>query len=423
MITIKNAVCPGCTLLCDDVTFHVDGHKLQSSIQCPEAQRWIEWANEQHTSGARGAVEVEVAIGAIAAHLKRSKMPLVAGLGQLTTQGQQVAWKIADASAAAVDVSLGQQRQASLYALQRQGKVSASLGEVANRGDLLVCWFCDPAATHPRLLDRLKAAGKTVVVIDSTKTRTAEQADHFIALKENDALEFLGHARGLLREERSASTDGAGGRMEGLDGIRLSSRQLIDRVVNSAYGCFIYGHVYSSTDDDPITLGHQKLVRQLNDHTRMVSIGLRDDGNSQSGENVLAAFSGYPRAVSLTKRIPEYCGNVWSAGRLLEERKCDFLLLFAGRAFEKDLAALGPAADAWFGSIPKGIIHYGALPEHLSSADTLQIAIPGDSAEGDFCRLDDVLLPLNLLRQSELPTDLQVLERLYDAIVACQPTA
>ena len=420
MKIIKNAVCPGCTLLCDDVTFAVDGQRIQSDVQCDIAQQWIAWVNSTINTPEQSAEEAQTAIEKLAAGLKQSKMPLIAGLANLPLQGQQVAWKIADAAGAALSNSIGQHSQGSLYALQRQGKVSASLGEIANRGDLLIFWFCDPAQTHPRLLEKLKASNdKTVVVIDSTKTRTAKLADHFISVKENNTIEFLSNARRLLsnKEDDKAASAIKASEATG-DEVRNAASQLVELVSKCDYGCFVYGHPLIRTADDPLTLGHQKLIRQLNDHTRMVSIGLRTDGNGKSGENVMSAFSGYPVAVSHAKGIPEYCGNIWSPSRLLEQRQCDFLLLFAGRSLETELSSLGTGAQAHLAAIPKLVIFSGPRPEStlLNNADMLQVAIPGASASGDFCRFDDVLSPMAALRESNLPTDEAILRRVSEEL-------
>lgn len=412
MNIIKNAVCPGCTLLCDDVTFLVNGQRIESDNQCDMAQQWIGWANSKINAPHQSADEVRAAIRHLVSALKQSKMPVISGLANLPLQSQQVAWKIADATGAALGNTIEHRSQGSLYALQRQGKVTASLGEVANRGDLLIFWFCDPAQTHPRLLEKLKAGeNKTVVVIDSTKTRSSQLADQFIQVKQDNAIEFLSNARRLLTNKDSDTASIAAG--EGGN----QAVQLVDLVTKCAYGCLIYGDRPTTTADDPETLGHQKWVRQLSDHTRMVSIGLRTDGNGRSGENVMSAFSGYPVAVSQAKGIPEYCGDIWSTSRLLERGQCDFLLLFAGRSLETELASLGTCAREHLATLPKVVIFSGPRPESplLKNARMLQVAIPGASSSGDFCRLDDVLLPLAALRESKLPTDEAILCRVFES--------
>lgn len=413
MNTINNAVCPGCTLLCDDVSFDVDGQNIRSDVQCDMAQQWMKWANVQIGATKPPHDEVEMVAANIATRLRQSKMPIVAGLASLTVQGQQAAWKIADSAGAAISNSINHRSQGSLYALQRQGKVSASLGEVANRADLLIFWFCDPAQTHPRMLERLKAkCDKTVVVIDSTKTQTAQLADHFIQVNQHDAIEVLAHARQLLSNEPNGAVS------ETADAPASKAVQLVKLATSCAYGCFIYGHLTTQTRDDALTLIHQKWIRQLNDHTRMVSIGLRSDCNGQSGENVLSAFSGYPVAVSQAKGIPQYYGDVWSASRLIEQRQCDFLLLFAGRSLESELTSLSKEALNNLAEIPKVVLHGGLPPKSAAfkNANMMQIAIPGASGSGDFCRLDDVLLPTTALHESPLPNDWEILGRVFEAL-------
>jgi len=415
MNIIENAVCPGCTLLCDDVTYQLDGQRIQSSVQCKLAQQWIDWANSQIDIPRQSADEVQAVIRHLVACVKQSKMPLIAGLANLTLQGQQVAWRVADITGAALDKSIGPHSQASLYAFQRQGKVSASLGEVANRGDLLIFWFCDPAQTHPRLLEKLKSNfNKTVVVVDSTKTETAKLADRFITVEENDAIEFLSAARRLLSGEDAESA------LTTVDGIGHAAMRLVELATKCRYGCFIYDQSPKDGSDAPVTLAHQKLMRRLNDFTRLVSIALRTDGNGQSAENVMTAFSGYPFAVSHAKGIPEYCGDIWSASRLLERRQCDFLLLFVGRNWKKELASLDEQARANLAAIPKVVIHSGPRPDSalLENARMLQVAIAGASGSGDYCRLDNVLLPMTALRESKLPTDEELLCRVLNASVA-----
>ena len=170
--------------------------------------------------------------------------------------------------------------------------------------------------------------------------------------------------------------------------------------------------------DVPLTLGHQKWVRQLNDHTRFVSIDLRADENAKSGENVISALSGYPVAVSMAKGSPQYCGDTWSVQRLLDRRQCDFLLLFAGRRLEAELASLSENAREHLAALPKAVFFSGPRPDAavLNNAIVLQIAIPGATGSGDFCRLDNVLLPLKALRKTHLPSDQDALHQLFESL-------
>ena len=79
---------------------------------------------------------------------------------------------------------------ATALAFRRWAK-SRALGEVKNRGDLIIFWGCNPVESHPRHLSRysLEPAGQFVprgredrycVVVDESETATALVADQFI---------------------------------------------------------------------------------------------------------------------------------------------------------------------------------------------------------------------------------------------------
>ena len=415
MKIFSDAVCPGCTLLCDDVKFEINRGKIQSDVQCSKAQRWIELVNDADSdfqatgTGEYASEKTAATIECIATTLQTAKQPVVAGLKHLTTQGQQQAWRIADRVGAHIDVALTPNSQGSLYALQRQGKVSATLGEVRQRSDLLVFWFCNPLVSHPRLMQRLKASGKTVIVIDNQRTETASAAHQFIEANASQANELIQQARAQL------------GKLEvdtGAPALDRRARQLIKALTDCNYGCWFYGHVDDATRDDALTLAHQKLVRQLNDHTRFVSLGLRDDQNAQSAENVLAAFSGYPQSVSLGRGHASYCGDLFSAATALHNGACDYLLLFAGLELERNLEELDKQTRDHFLNTPKAIVHCGNLNSstELGDADLVNVGAPGGSASGEYCRIDDVSLALSVLRPNQRPSGTEVLDLIWQAL-------
>ena len=415
MKTFSDAVCPGCTLLCDDVTFEVNHGKIQSNVQCNKAQRWIElvndanWGVEAPGVGEHGGEETIAKVERIASALQSANQPVVAGLKHLTTQGQQQAWRIADRVRAHIDIALTPNSQGSVYALQRQGKVSATLGEVSQRSDLLMFWFCDPLVSHPRLMQRLKASEKTVIVIDSQRTETASTAHHFIEVSASDAHELIQQSRAQL------------GKLEvntGAPMLHQQAYQLTRALTDCNYGCLFYGHVDEATRDDAITLGHQKLVRQLNDHTRFVSLGLRDDQNAQSAENVLAAFSGYPQSISLGRGHASYCGDIFSAATALKDGACDYLLLFAGLELERNLERLDKLTRDHLLGTPKAIVHCGNLKPsiEIGNVDLINVAAPGGTASGEYCRIDDVSLALSALRPDRRLSGTEVLDLIWQAL-------
>ena len=81
---------------------------------------------------------------------------------------------------------------------------AATFGEIRDRAQLVVVWRADPAATHPRLLERLRLdrasrSGRALVVVGAAGTPTADEADEVIELGDGLDLEALWATRALAR--------------------------------------------------------------------------------------------------------------------------------------------------------------------------------------------------------------------------------
>ena len=101
-----------------------------------------------------------------------------------------------------------------MLAFQRVGRVSATLGEVKNRADVVVFWGADPVVSHPRHWQRYSVeprgrfipqgrAGRTVIVVDQQRTATAEEADLFVEIDASRQFEVLWVLRAWFEEWRS----------------------------------------------------------------------------------------------------------------------------------------------------------------------------------------------------------------------------
>ena len=91
---------------------------------------------------------------------------------------------IADRIGAVLVLGRADEAMPRTLAVQRVGKVSASLGEVKNRADVVVFWGSDPVVTHPRHFERYSVdppgrfvprgrAERTLMVADLERTATA----------------------------------------------------------------------------------------------------------------------------------------------------------------------------------------------------------------------------------------------------------
>ena len=389
MTTIKQSICTGCPLLCDDVTFKIDATTISSDVDCSVAQSWIADANQFLAAAPKASVDRLAIAKSVGEKLKSANAPMIVGLNHLTTEAQQQAWRIADAVGATIDVTLSKSNRASIYSMQRQGKITATLGEIANRSDLIVFWFCDPVTTHPRLLHRLtqspSSCKKHIVVVGDPNTATASVANEVFAVGHEEASD-------LIREVRLAISP----KHDSPKSITSNATQLAELLRSCHYGSWICGHTDLPAELDDVTLDSQALVWELNDHTRFVSLDLRTDQNAASGENVLASFSGAPVAVSLAMGFPQYNGAEYSAESILENGETDFVLLFAGAGTTEEIASLSPQAQGYLAKVPKAVVSSAGKLD-LASDILIETDPPGVSDSGEFCRIDDVSLKVDRL--------------------------
>ena len=94
------------------------------------------------------------AIGRAVSVLAGSKAPVVWGLTRTATETVRDTLGLADSLGARVVLDRTPLDLGRVAAFQDQGRVSATLGEVKNRADLVVFWNVDPLKTHPRHWER-----------------------------------------------------------------------------------------------------------------------------------------------------------------------------------------------------------------------------------------------------------------------------
>src|SRR5262249_42747037 len=109
---------------------------------------------------------------------------------------------IADLLRGTVDSLSSTTSLASTLAAQVRGRASATLGEIRNRADLVVCWGVDPAARYPRFETRYAPGpvgihlpegrrSRTVVAVDVGGARGASDADLRVAIAPSEEIATL----------------------------------------------------------------------------------------------------------------------------------------------------------------------------------------------------------------------------------------
>jgi formylmethanofuran dehydrogenase subunit B len=404
----RRATCGGCGLVCDDITAVVgaDGAVERLERTCPLGDAWFA---ERLGSGPPVArvdgreVELDHALDEAAAILASARTPLVYGLGQTTCETARAAVALADALGAAIDPAGSVLDGASGLAFQERGVSTATLGEVRDRAEIVVVWRADPATTHPRLFERLRLPERIrpLIVVDSTRTATAERADTFVELGADRDIEALWTLRALVRE---TPVDGGAANDRAL-------RDLAARMRGARHVALLH-HVRGRV----AALGLHALVRDLSRVTHAVALTLRRECNAAGAADVLAWQTGYPAAVSFAGGYPRAEPGESSAAAALERGEADAALVVAS----DPLGHLRPAAAERLRAIPVVSVDVRETATAAAARVAFTTAAPGVHRAGVVHRLDGVPVPLRAVLDSERPGDDEILGAIADRVAAAR---
>ncbi|MDA0159962.1 hypothetical protein OM076_06800 [Solirubrobacter ginsenosidimutans] len=365
---MADATCAGCGCACDDIVLGPDGPERT----CALGDAWFALGERPPIARIEDrAVSLEEAAAAAAAILRRARAPLVYGLGRTSCEAQRQAVALAEALGAVIDPA-----GATGFAYQAVGSSTATFGEIRDRAELVVAWRADPVVTHPRLLERLRV--ESLVVVDATRTATAEQADAFIAL--DDDFEALWELRARVGGAR-------------LEGGTPALDELARRLLDVRRVAFIHGWL-----DELTALALASLVRDLNGDRHAVTLGLRGDGNARGAEDVLAWQTGFATPVSFARGHPR---EVPGAATLLERGDVDAALVVASDP---------PAAVAeHLRGLPTIVVDARVTATARAAQVAFVTAADGIEIPGTVHRMDGVPVPLRAPLAAERPSVEEVL--------------
>jgi formylmethanofuran dehydrogenase subunit B len=397
------ATCAGCGCGCDDIEVAVAAGALERVTHtCAIGDEWFaERAVDAATVARIDGREADFAeaVEASAAILGEARRPLVCGLGQTDCESQRAAVALAEAIGAVIDPAGPPVEGAGGAASQAVGLSTATFGELRDRAELVVVWRADPVISHPRLRPRLRrdrsgrAADRSLVVVDTQRTATAEEADEFIELPPGLDFETLWAMRALVREVPLDRDLAARLPLDALG-------QLADRFRACRYGAVLHGPAgYLNA------LALLALVRDLARITHVVALPLRHDGNARGAEDVLAWQTGYPAAVSFARGHPRARPGEFSAAGVLERGETDAALIVGFDALGHLPA---PAADH-LRRIPMIVVDPRATETAAAARVAFATAAGGVQREGTAHRMDGVPVTLRAPLASERVGDEEVL--------------
>ena len=415
---VKDATCTFCGCVCDDIELHVEGqHITKAKKACVLGTAWFlnhEIENRPSCLIEGKPASVDEGIERAAQILARSRYPLIYGLSDTTVESQRVAVSIADWAGSNIDTTTSVCHGPSGMAFQGVGEVTCSLGEVRNRGDLIVFWGSNPAESHPRHFTRYSLMPKgmfvpngrkdrTCVIVDVRKTKSAKAADLFIQIQPRKDFEALWVLRALAQ------------------GIELDPEQvqhdtgqplevwtdLMSRMKAARFGVIFFGMGLTMTRGKHANSeALLALTRDMNRYTRFVCKPNRGHGNVTGADNVVTWRTGYPFGVNLGRGYPRFNPGEYTASDILARGEADAAMIIAS----DPAANFSQPARNHLANIPYIALDPKETPTTRGAAVAFSVATYGINVPGTAYRMDDVPISLRTAFDSPHPSDYEILK-------------
>lgn len=417
---IEDATCTFCGCVCDDIVLKVRDDKIvEAKNACVLGKAWF----LHHEIEDRPAclvegqpVDLDQGIDRAARILVQARYPLVYGLSDTTCESQRKAAAIADLIGGTIDTTTSVCHGPSGMAFQGVGEVTATLGEIRHRADLVIYWGGNPAESHPRHFTKYSLMPKgifvprgrkdrTCVVVDVRRTKSAKAADIFLQIKPRKDFEALWTLRALAK---GVELDAA--QVEEQTGIALAVWQdLMDRMKRARFGVLFFGMGVTMTRGKHLNSeAVLALVRDMNDYTRFVAKPVRGHGNVTGADNVVSWRTGYPFGVNLSRGYPRFNPGEYTSADILARREADAAMIIAS----DPMANFSQPAREHLASIPFIALDPKETPTTRAATVAFSTAVYGINVPGTVYRMDDVPIPLRPAFPSPLPSDLEILTRL-----------
>lgn len=421
---IKNAACPLCGCLCDDIELHVkdgvitevvNGCGLSAGKFCatgrmitPIERDGDVWRETDFDSAIKKAANMFV-------HAKR---PLLYGWSGTSTEAMHIGLEIAEEIGAVMDNCSSECHGPTIMAVQEVGHPGCTLGQIKNRADVIVYWGCNPIAAHPRHESRYStyATGayrkegrgdRTVIVVDIRETDTAKLADIFVQVNPGGDFALLNALRAVVRGERDVIPDTVAG-VE-----RNVIFKIADVLLSAKFGSFFTGiGLTQSRGKYKNVRAGIELVDELNRHTKYTLTPLRGHWNVDGTNQMFSLVAGYPYAVDYSRGIVHYNPGETSGVDILAKKESDAVLIIG-----TDLGAHFPRETvAHLARINTVVIDpFISLSTAIAKLH-IPVASVGIDAEGTAYRLDGVPIHVKKAFHSDMPSDEVILGKILEEV-------
>lgn len=411
---ISNVTCPFCGCLCDDVRIVVEEGKIKQTYNgCALSQaRFGEVKRKDnrnlHPVRREGSRRVEIPYGEALDQaveiLNKADHPLLYGWATTSCEAQKAGIELAELLGASIDDTSSICHGPTTIGIQDTGYVTATLGVVKNRADVIIYWGCNPFHAHPRHMSRYTVfprgyfrdgrKDRKLMVVDPRKTGTSRMADLHIQPGLGSDYEILNALRVLIRGRSISATE--------VGGVPIDTLSRMAEIMKKAeFGALFFGlGLTMSRGKHRNVEACLQLVRDLNEHSKWVVGAMRGHYNVTGFNEVCAWETGFPFSVDFTRGYPRYNPGETSAVDLILNDEIDAMLIIAS----DPLAHLPRPIAEKIKRMPSIVID----PFKTLTTETADLVIPatvmGIEASGTAYRMDGV--PIGLKKICDPPSGL-----------------
>ena len=422
--THESVVCCECDCFCDDIQIHIESNTVVDiDHACSIGEAFFLGRTEQahwECIADKRTIPFEDGVTQASQLLTNANYPIVFGIQNCVSEAQQLAIKLARRTSTLVDIAANGPSSKFLHAMQHAGQVTCTFGEVKNRSDLLIFWGTDPARNQPRFFERIgnSSGGRfnndknqRRIAIHSGLNETQKIADTSIEIKKGSDLSCLLFLRALCNGIRVETKF-----LEAESGVSNNCwKQLFDDITSSNHVTFLVGNSFSQSPIGSIlyeTLN--RLVIDLNAHTRAFVLQVDGHRNSNGAELISSWLSAYPASVRFRNCIGEYNCEEFSAENSLANKEADAALIIGNASLDY----LSDQARERLTSIPLVSIETEAGRPISNEVKQIRFAAKTFAIEeaGTVYRGDKVPLPVNSLITSPNRSAAQILNAILNSL-------
>ncbi len=404
--------CLGCNLLCDDLDLSNGVAALQSNLKqiCLRGADWLIRSQEPIDIPEK-SLERQI-LEAITC-LQAAHAPLWIVDDQQSLAASQSMMATAEKSRGILVLPASQIAEGAHRAASHVGQVVCSLGDVRSRADTIILWGCDPASSHPRLIERLghhdhqetgsNRSFQWIVVGDVSPASIQQLTASGQTVRRfpwDKALTFskLQLLRSMIRQKnQQVATSFAD----------ASVAELAELLSSTRYGCLFFGEAFCQPEMAALaTESLQRLVIELNDGRAFHSQYLANHGDFGMGTVVCTWQTGYTGAISFQQGQIDHDGNRFSVDWLLQESCADCFVLVGDNALDhlsqETICQMAEQPVIWFRSC--------STECSFSQLVDLRVKRDGVDQRAVFHRLDQLTIPARAWNDSSLPDLAMVLD-------------